>query len=163
VDAGRFRKDLFYRLNVFPILCPPLRDRREDVPELAEHLLRKHSVRFRKQIRAISPRSLDKLSAYDWPGNVRELENVIERAIILCSGPVLEVDEPFAGSPGASLGPAPRKGTLGELEDAAIRDALDACGWVVEGDRGAARRLGLEPSTLRSRMKKRGIRRASER
>ena len=153
VGAGNFREDLYYRLNVFPIVCPPLRERKEDVPLLAGHFLRKHAPRVGKRIERISPSALESLGSYHWPGNVRELENVIERALILCQGAELTLDEPLGGRIGTdSL--AQRTATLAEMERDAILATLESCNWAIEGKTGAARRLDIPPSTLRSRMRK---------
>ena len=157
VENGEFRKDLFYRLNVFPIVCPPLRDRREDIPVLAHHFLFKYGAKIRKKIQTIPDSLLEALQAYEWPGNVRELENVIERAIILTKGSTLEMDEQFnrrVSPPATSEQPR----TLQASERASILRALEECDGVIEGRRGAAARLDLPPSSLRSRMRKLGIR-----
>ena len=119
---------------------------------------RKHGARFRKRIESVSPAALDKLRAYDWPGNIRELENVIERAMILSGGPVLELEEPLLPGTPSVITDSPA-GSLREIEISTIRRALEDCDWVIEGERGAAHKLGLEPSTLRSRMRKHGIQR----
>ncbi len=165
VRQGRFRADLFYRLNVFPITLPPLRARKGDIPLLVQALVAKCTSRFRKPITSVSKAMLCALQAYDWPGNVRELENVVERAVILSTGPTLHLAEPLsdctqpiepASPPETALG-----ATLTELEAGHIRRTLHAVGWRIEGKGGAARALGLNPSTLRARMRKLGIRRGT--
>ncbi len=157
VREGRFRSDLFYRLNVFPIRVPALRERREDVPVLVRHFVMKYAARLGKRIEKIPQRGLDQLSSYDWPGNVRELENVIERAVILSSRSELELDEWLPRRPGDSA-PA-HLPSLAELEREHITRVLRLTGWRVRGERGAARILGLKPTTLEARMKRLGIER----
>ena len=158
VRDGRFRSDLYYRLSVFPIESPPLRERREDIALLASYFLSRFRATVRKRIDGIAKNSMDALVAYDWPGNVRELQNVIERSAILCSGDTLTVEEvlgDFAvpgGKPASSL-----KQDLESVERANILRALEESGWRVKGEGNAASRLGLKPSTLRSRMEKLGI------
>jgi DNA-binding NtrC family response regulator len=157
VQEGTFRTDLYYRLCVFPIALPPLRERGSDIPALVEHFVRKFSEKLGKRIDAVSQATLDALSAYPWPGNVRELENVIERAVIMSPGPVLEVGELLPKpktEPGNGNGSFP---TLADSEREQILRALDATGWRVSGSGGAAALLGLKPTTLGARMKKRGI------
>ena len=157
VKVGEFREDLYYRLNVFPVLCPPLRVRKEDIPVLANHFVLKYGAKVGKKIDTISRRALDVMQAYGWPGNVRELENIIERAIILSDGSALELEETLGFSPQTGAGAA-QPASLQEAEAGFIQAALEECNWVVEGGRGAALRLGLQPSTLRSRMLKLGLR-----
>jgi transcriptional regulator with GAF, ATPase, and Fis domain len=159
VSAGRFRVDLYYRLNVFPIVLPPLRERRDDVPLLLRHFVSRTARRLGRTVDAISPRFVDRACAYAWPGNVRELENVVERALIMSRGGVLDGELPAAAVDAPRDEPA-GDGTLEEAERAHIRRALERAAWQVEGDHGAARALGLHPSTLRGRMRKLGIRRA---
>jgi formate hydrogenlyase transcriptional activator len=168
VAAGSFRADLFYRLNVFPIQVPPLRARREDVAPLVHYFIRKYATKIGKHIESVSESTMQRLVAYSWPGNIRELENVIERAVILSPGPSLEVEAqvvpaPSAGSPGDQTGAETE--TTPTLEESArfhILHTLKSCGWVVDGPRGAAAILGVHPNTLRSRMKKLGIRRTND-
>ncbi len=151
--AGRFRADLLYRLNVFPISVPPLRERREDVPLLAAFFLSGLAKRLGKPLEGFSRRSMQRLSDYRWPGNIRELQNVVERAAILAAGPVVEIGSELltaAGEPEAS-------GTLEEVERRHIASVLRTTRGVIEGTSGAARILGLHPNTLRSRMKKLGL------
>jgi transcriptional regulator with GAF, ATPase, and Fis domain len=155
VAARRFLEDLYYRLNVFPIALPPLRKRRHDIPVLAEHFMNQLAARFKKDVRRISPASLQRLTEYDWPGNVRELKNVVERAMILARGPTLEVPV-FRNAP-APLLEALDGDDLAAVNKAHILGVLEATGWVVAGPNGAAARLGVKRSTLNNRMKKLGI------
>ena len=167
VDEGRFRADLYYRLNVFPIHMPALRERREDIPALARHFVLKYAARLGKTIETIPAETLAALSAYDWPGNIRELENVIERSVIVSRGGTLELGDwivPQAAPRTTPSGPAPAApggGTLEQLERARILEALEQTKWRVSGPKGAAVRLGLKPTTLESRMKRLGIVRPS--
>jgi formate hydrogenlyase transcriptional activator len=160
VAEKRFRSDLFYRLNVFPIRIPPLRERQEDIPLLARWFAQRFATRIRKPIESISARTLAALCEYHWPGNVRELENVIERAVILSRGPELEVSLPeLKAKAPATIAPEPTTDGL-KLEDAErehILKALRDSNWMIGGARGAAARLGLNRSTLQSRMRKLGI------
>jgi formate hydrogenlyase transcriptional activator len=157
--AGAFRQDLFYRLNVFPIHVPPLRDRRDDIPLLVEHLIARYAARFGKKIRAVSRRSSELLQDHDWPGNIRELQNVIERAVILCDGDTLVVEEDWL-KPEPSVevcSPIPITGVLEQSAKLMIESALqNSCG-MVSGPRGAAARLGIPRSTLESRIASLGI------
>jgi formate hydrogenlyase transcriptional activator len=164
VAAGRFRADLYFRLDVFPIVMPPLRERGGDIALLASFFADRFARELGKGPLRIAPEALARLLAYAWPGNVRELSNVIERAVVLARGPLLDVEigPPAGAAPGLPPAPAPRAvagGTLQELERRHIRATLDAAGWVIEGAQGAAAALGLSASTLRSRMKKLGVRR----
>jgi PAS domain S-box-containing protein len=158
VDAGKFRSDLFYRLSVFPLTVPPLRQRRSDIPLLAEHFLARFSRRLGKQFDGIAPGFLSALMDYSWQGNIRELENVIERAAILSPGPLLEMQEPLdRTTPIIDQDVAqsvPCTGTLEEVERAYINQILVSTTWAIEGPNGAAKILGLNPSTLRGRMRK---------
>ncbi len=155
VAEGRFREDLYYRLNVFPITVPPLRERREDVPLLVWAFVDELSKAMGKSIEAVSKSSLLGLQQYPWPGNVRELRNVIERAMILASGPTLRIDPPGAGAAPIARGLV----ALVELERDHIQRVLEATGGRVRGAGGAAEILGLKPTTLESRMAKLGLRR----
>jgi DNA-binding NtrC family response regulator len=155
VGAGKFRADLYYRLNVFPIVLPPLRARRGDIPELVQHLAGKAARKLGRQLEAISPAFVERAAAHDWPGNIRELENVIERALIMSGGELLDGGDVFSTGREAV---ANSLGTLEAMERAYIIRVLEGAGWQVEGERGAARILGLNPSTLRGRMRKLGIR-----
>ena len=159
VKKGLFRSDLYYRLNVFPVRIPPLRERRDDIPALARHFVKKYSERHRKTVTRIGSNTLKALASYDWPGNVRELEHVIERAVIVSQGPVLtieELDQP-AQDDRASTSPC----TLADAERTHIIETLSQTNWVLAGTHGAAARLGMKRSTLQHRMKKLGIRRPS--
>ena len=158
ISAGEFREDLYYRLNVFPILSPPLRKRKNDIALLTNHFLQKYGVKIGKRFDSIEAPVLARLQAYNWPGNVRELENIIERAIILSEGPSLQLEEAFDLNL-TSQNPQRTDKTIGEMEQEMMKNALEDCGWKIEGDGGAAARLGLAPSTLRERIKKYGLRR----
>ncbi len=152
---GRFRRDLYYRLNVFPITLPSLRQHREDIPLLVRHLVDRLGRTLRRPIDTIADEVMDSLQAYDWPGNVRELENVLQRAMILSRDTTLtSVD---LGVPTLDGTPDPVNATLTEVERRHILRVLDAARWRIEGTGGAAHVLGLKPSTLRSRMMKLGI------
>ncbi|MGH7858943.1 MAG: sigma 54-interacting transcriptional regulator, partial [Candidatus Binatia bacterium] len=154
VGAGTFRSDLYYRLNVFPITLPPLRERKDDVPRLVRYFVQKLARRMNKRIETVPSAAMAALCAYDWPGNVRELENAIERAVILTTGAVLQVPV----SDFRSRRAAPRaSGTLEATERDAIVRALRESDWVLGGPAGAAARLGLKRTTLQSRMQKLGI------
>jgi PAS domain S-box-containing protein len=155
VKRGAFRMDLFYRLNVFPIHVPPLRARKEDIPMLAAHFVRKFSDRMGKRIERISRGATDQLLGYDWPGNVRELANVLERAVILCQSGVLEYGHLGAMNPVHA--PAAKFPTLEQAERRLILDALERTNGVLSGPNGAAQLLGLNRSTLWSRMRKLNI------
>jgi formate hydrogenlyase transcriptional activator len=162
IAAQRFRTDLYYRLNVFPIRIPPLRERPSDIPLLVKHFLAQFQRKLAKPLKGVTPESMARLERYSWPGNIRELQNVLERACVLGSGPVVEIlDElrPLGGAEAAPAGPAGRPDvlTLEEGERMHIRQALAATGGLLYGPDGAAALLGVNPSTLRSRMKKLGI------
>jgi formate hydrogenlyase transcriptional activator len=166
VKASRFRADLYYRLAVLPVEVPPLRERHEDIAQLAMFFLARFAKRFGKAVEAISRASLDRLLAYPWPGNVRELQNVIERAVVLADGPVLELGRGLLpASAGRDEPPTPAAGapdpteSLDGVERRHILVTLERVRWVIEGPQGAARILGLHPNTLRSRMERLGIRR----
>lgn len=156
VIAGNFREDLFYRLNVFPIALPPLRERKEDIPLLVRHFARKYRQKVGKVIDKIPQKVVTALQAYSWPGNVRELENIIERAVILSSGSTFEVEELLETLRATDAQPRPSP-TLEEVERNHIIKVLEETGWRIEGKHGAAARLGLNPSTLRSRIEKLNI------
>lgn len=156
IAAGRFRADLFYRLNVFPLSVPPLRERRSDIPLLAGFFVDKAARKLGRTLTGMSEKSLAKLLDYSWPGNVRELENVVERSTILTPGPVIELSEPLT-SQGVTEAMPRALGTLEEIERAHIRQVLTQTRWIIEGEGGAANILGLNPSTLRGRVRKLGI------
>ena len=161
VSEKEFRADLFYRLNVFPVRVPPLRERPEDIPLLVRHFVQQFSRRTHKSIRSIPSEAMTALTRYHWPGNIRELQNVIERAVIVSSGSVLNVpDEDLR--PGAPAPDRPAGGslqtTLDETERRQIVNALEQTDWIVAGPHGAAALLGMKRSTLQSRMQKLGIR-----
>ena len=157
VTAGEFREDLYYRLNVFPIYCPPLRERKEDIPLLANHFASKYSAKFGRDIQTISQKAMDSLLSYNWPGNVRELENIIERAIIVSQGRHLDFGDWFSKDVVSSEDA--RMLTLEELERQHISNALELARWTVRGEQGAAKMLGMKPTTLEARIKKLGIER----
>lgn len=152
VAQGEFRSDLYYRLNVFPILLPPLRARSEDIPALVEHFVKIYSRRFGKPIRSISFETMAAFHSYSWPGNIRELQNLVERAIILANDGMLA--NPFAAS-GLDKFASPRDSrNLYDLQRTHILQTLEEVGWVVGGPNGAASKLGLKRTTLICRMKK---------
>jgi transcriptional regulator with GAF, ATPase, and Fis domain len=161
IAEGRFRSDLFYRLAVFPLEMPPLRERIGDIPALAEHFVRRCARQLDRPIRSIDPDSLERLAAYSWPGNVRELQNVIERSVIVCETETFTVDPSWrAGGapPQVDAKPAtPRGATLDDVQREAIVRALKECGGIIGGPKGAAARLGLKRTTLQARMHKLGI------
>ena len=158
MNQGRFRADLFFRLNVFPIHVPPLRERRDDVPDLVRHFLHHFSRRMGKHVSQVRPAALTLLTEYDWPGNVRELENIVERAMIVAAGNTLEVDPLWLKSAAAGTASEGRPG-LAEVERRTIVDALARCRGKVYGPGGAAAVLGLKPTTLYGKMRKHKIRR----
>jgi formate hydrogenlyase transcriptional activator len=163
VREQKFRSDLYYRLNVFPIRVPPLRERPDDIPLLARHFVEQFGRRMGKTIETIPSEAMDALVRYHWPGNVRELQNVIERAVILTPGSVLnvavgELADRSAASPVAGL-PTRRdiQSVLEETERQHILQALEASNWIIAGPAGAAARLGMKRSTLQARMQKLGV------
>ena len=156
-ENGEFRKDLYLRLNVFPVKSLPLRGRKEDIPILVEHFCDKYGVKIGKKIESISQKVMDALCAYDWPRNIRELENIIERAIILNQGSILKYGNWLPVNKKASISTGLQ--TLEENEKKHIRQALELTGWRVSGKNGAAKLLGINASTLDSRIRKLGIER----
>jgi formate hydrogenlyase transcriptional activator len=173
MQQGRFRADLYYRLSVFPISLPPLRERTDDIPLLVDHFVQLFATRQHKRVPRMSPAALERMMSYPWPGNIRELQNVVERAVILTSGSVIPIEaiplgrvaRPRPALP-ADLGsagetPAVRIPHFSEAERNAIIRALEQTGWRISGQRGAADLLGLKPTTLHAKMKKLGIRRPS--
>jgi len=170
VSEGRFRADLFFRVNVFPVRVPALRERREDIPLLVHFFVGRMAREMGKQVEGVSRQTIDRLMTYDWPGNVRELENIVERAMVLAKGPLLELPpdslltgELPRGVAAQSANSAPQPGNLQEVQKQHILRALERCEWVIEGPRGAAHLLGMQPSTLRSRLKKLGLQSRSAR
>jgi DNA-binding NtrC family response regulator len=160
VAASKFRTDLYYRLNVFPIVVPPLRERREDIPRLVEQFAEITARKVGRPLTAISPGFLERAKSYEWPGNIRELENVVERALLMSRDGTLEAHHlPLdQGTPGEAAAAPTGSTALEDVERAHIRSVLDRSGWRIEGERGAAALLGLHPSTLRGRMRKLGLR-----
>jgi len=152
IQDGHFREDLWFRLSIFPITVPPLRERKEDLESLVSHFVSDYNRKLGKQIETIPRPSLDALMDYDWPGNVRELENMVHRAVIVSPGNELMLDLPER-----LLGRPSNNSTLEEVERQHIINTLTSCQWRIEGKGGTAERLGIHPSTLRSRMKKLGI------
>jgi formate hydrogenlyase transcriptional activator len=168
VSEQKFRPDLFFRINVFPLHVPPLRERLEDIPLLVRHFTQQLARRMQKAIDTIPSATMDALCRYHWPGNIRELQNVIERAVILSAGPKLDLDVadlkplkagqaqdkalPTSTGPGGAL-----RRALDETERQQILKALVQCNWVLAGPHGAAALLGMKRSTLQLRMRKLGI------
>jgi transcriptional regulator with GAF, ATPase, and Fis domain len=152
IAEGVFREDLFYRLNVFPIQIPPLRERVEDIPLLVWRFVEEFSRSFAKPIDAIPRENMDALQKYSWPGNIRELRNVVERAMILAPGPRLTIPVPVPAAASAR-----RSDRLADVEKDHIRTVLENTGWRIRGTGGAADRLGLKPTTLETRMAKLGL------
>ncbi len=161
VGKNQFRADLFYRLNVFPIQLPALRERREDIPLLVRHFVQQFARRMNRGIDTIPSETMSVLVSYHWPGNIRELQNLVERAVILSTGPVLKVPlKDLQSQPQSAASTNGKFETLEEVERRHILETLEATHWVVGGRNGAAERLGLKRSTLQVRMEKMGIRRA---
>jgi formate hydrogenlyase transcriptional activator len=157
VDEQKFRSDLFYRLNVFPVHMPPLRERRDDIPLLVRHFAQQFARRMKKPIETIPGETMQALTRYDWPGNIRELQNLIERAVILSPATTLAVPMEAITPRGAVAAAAPSVETLEQNERRHILGALEASAWVLAGPTGAAARLGMKRSTLQFRMRKLGI------
>jgi DNA-binding NtrC family response regulator len=158
VDEGKFRSDLYYRLNVFPVTVPALRERREDIPLLIRFFTQKYARKLNRAIEEIPSATLEALNRYDWPGNIRELQNVIERSVILSDGPVLRVEIPEVNGRPASMAPADRGSHISDAEERdRILGALKEAKGLVGGSTGAAARLGLKRTTLQSRMRKYNI------
>jgi transcriptional regulator with GAF, ATPase, and Fis domain len=158
IAAGTFREDLYYRLNVFPVTLPSLRERPDDVPLLVRHFVEKYGKKLGRPIDTIPEPVMAALARYAWPGNVRELENIIERAVILSDDATLQLDETLEADRHPAL-PTTGPATLEEAERDHILQVLEATNWRVRGNGGAAEILDINPSTLRSRMKKLGIER----
>jgi formate hydrogenlyase transcriptional activator len=161
VREKSFREDLYYRLSVFPIQLPPLRERKEDIAPLVHYLVNKFAMRIGRPIEAVGKETLGRLHAYSWPGNIRELENVLERAVILAAGPILEIGADTLTSQPEPAKMAQATLTLEQMERNHLETVLEKTDWVIEGPRGAAKILGLHPNTLRSRLKKIGLTRTS--
>ena len=155
-SRGEFRSDLYYRLNVFPVLLPPLRERPEDIPALVNHFAEMFGRRMGKPIEQIADETMNALASYPWPGNIRELQNLIERAVILSDDGVLPNPLPTAAPESVLISPAAAT-TLRGSERNLILHTLEAVGWVIGGSKGAASRLGLKRTTLIHKMKKLGI------
>jgi formate hydrogenlyase transcriptional activator len=160
IRAGRFREDLYYRLNVFPILIPPLRERPEDIPLLVAALVDELGTAMNKRVDAIAKASMDTLTAYAWPGNIRELRNVLERSMILATGPALHVE---IAEPGATPAAPQASQDIRNVEREHILKVLQEKGWRIRGPQGAAAALGINATTLEYRMVKLGIRRPGSR
>jgi DNA-binding NtrC family response regulator/ligand-binding sensor domain-containing protein len=156
VQEGRFREDLYYRLNVFPVKVPPLRERKDDIPMLVKHFVSKYAAKAGKKIDKIPQSVIDTLQAYHWPGNVRELENIVERAVIVSRGDQLELSEWL---PKAGVSSSKSHTTLEDNEREHIIKALELTGWRVSGEKGAAKILDINPQTLYSKMKRMSIKR----
>lgn len=162
IEKKEFREDLYYRLNVFPIFTPPLRERKEDIPLLVKHFIHKYEGRMGKKITDVSDKVMEALAAYDWPGNIRELENLVERAIILSPGNKLEAGDWLpTGKPetASAENGKPLLRSIEEVEKEHITSVLKQTNWKVSGEKGAAKILGLNPTTLEARMKKLGLKR----
>jgi len=160
VSRGEFRSDLYYRLNVFPILLPPLRERREDIPALVTHFVEVFGRRMGREIEHIPPETMSALSSYPWPGNIRELQNLIERAVILSNNGVLPNSLPAMGTQAVAVASAVATTpvtTLKDSERTLIQRTLESVGWVIGGPKGAATKLGLKRTTLIHKMQKLGI------
>ena len=155
VKRSEYRVDLYYRLNVFPIVVPPLRNRRDDIPALVDHCVDRFSRRVGKPVRTVPPETMAAFVSYDWPGNIRELENLIERAVIMSNDGVLPNPLPVPGGQTRATVTAPT--TLRESERMLILNALEAASWVIGGPKGAATKLGLHRTTLINKMKRLGI------
>ncbi|MFZ3015201.1 MAG: sigma 54-interacting transcriptional regulator, partial [Nitrospira sp.] len=160
VEAKQFRSDLYYRLNVFPLTAPPLRERREDIPILVRYFTQHYAIRMKKNIQTVPTKTLDVLSRYAWPGNIRELENLVERSVILTQGTDLQM--PMSELQAHDRPTSTSLSTLEEVEREQILRALREAKWVIGGPLGAATRLGLKRTTLQSKMQKLGITRSIE-
>jgi transcriptional regulator with GAF, ATPase, and Fis domain len=159
IAKKEFREDLYYRLNVFPIVCPPLRERKEDIPMLVTHFCHKHEGKIGKKITNVDSKVMDALIAYDWPGNIRELENIIERALILSRDGILEYGDWMPMKKQTTTTSAKNLSKLEDIERDHIIEVLKSTNWKVSGEKGAAKILGLNATTLEARMKKLGIKR----
>ncbi len=160
VEEGTFRQDLYYRLSEFPVVLPPLRDRREEIPILAAHFAARSAHHLKRPVPSLGKEAIVHLQGHSWPGKVRELEHLIRRAVGLCEGSVIEVgDLPLSAEPPAPVQPVAPGASEEKDEKQRILEALKATNWIVYGDRGAARLLGMHPEKLRYRMSKYGLRR----
>jgi len=159
VRSGTFRADLFYRLNVFPLEVPPLRERREDIPLLVNFFLSRFGRNLGKEVRGVSQKSMERLTRYAWPGNIRELQNVIERTVVLAKGPIVEIDDSMLRTDEA-VEESSLIDRLENVERNHIIRALNETNWMIHGKKGAGEILGINPSTLRSRMDKLGIKKS---
>lgn len=157
VNHGQFRSDLYYRLNVFPVQLPPLRERREDIPALVSHFVERFGRRMGREIDNIPPETMSALSSYQWPGNIRELQNLIERAVILSNDGVLPNPLPAAGTRVIAIASATPVTTLKDSQRTLILRTLEEVRWVIGGPKGAAAKLGLKRTTLIHKMQKLGI------
>jgi formate hydrogenlyase transcriptional activator len=157
VNHGQFRSDLYYRLNVFPVQLPPLRERREDIPALVTHFVERFGRRMGREIENIPRETMSALSSYQWPGNIRELQNLIERAVILSNDGVLPNPLPAAGTRSIAISSAAPVTTLKDSERTLILRTLEEVSWVIGGPKGAAAKLGLKRTTLIHKMQKLGI------
>jgi formate hydrogenlyase transcriptional activator len=154
-NRGEYRSDLYYRLNVFPVLLPPLRERREDIPALVAHFVEIYGRRMSRQIDHIPSTTMSALTSYRWPGNIRELQNLVERAVILSNDGVLPNPLPATRTP--AMPPSPATPTLKDSERVLIVRTLESVGWVIGGPKGAAAKLGLKRTTLINKMHKLGV------
>jgi transcriptional regulator with GAF, ATPase, and Fis domain len=162
VKNGSFRADLFYRLNVFPLESPPLRERKDDIPLLVNFFLSRFGKKLGKEVHGVSQKSMQSMVQYSWPGNIRELQNVIERAVVVARGPMVQIDDSMLCSE-TGLMETSTIDTLENVERSHIVRALTETHWVIHGKKGAAEILGINPSTLRSRIDKLGIKKPSAR
>jgi formate hydrogenlyase transcriptional activator len=164
IKKGTFRSDLFYRLHVFPVSIPPLRERREDIPPLADHFLAQAAAKLKRRHLKLGRQSLERLLEYSWPGNVRELQSLIDRAVILSTGDTVEIDKAYFPKTSLPLEPPASEAmptTLHQLEHEHIIAILNRTGWRIYGPQGAAAQLGLNPETLRSKIRKLGLKKPS--
>jgi PAS domain S-box-containing protein len=162
VTDGRFRQDLYYRLNVFPVSLPPLRERTEDIPLLVHYFVERYAAKIGRVITRVPDEAMQRLLAYPWPGNVRELENVIERGVIISTGPELAAGPALLPVLPAAVAPPSESTSMQDVSRQHIVAVLQRTGWRIDGPQGAARLLNMHPSTLRSRMQKLGIKRSAE-
>lgn len=157
VEKNKFRADLFYRLNVFPLELPPLRERKEDIPLLVNYFIKRNNYKLGKKIEIVRDDTLNDLMNYDWPGNIRELENVIQRAMVISQSNILELRDPEISKGQNRTTTVSKSLKLFDIETQHIKTVLQKTSWKVSGTNGAAELLGLKPSTLEAKMKKLGI------